>query len=63
MCGAKIPAALYDKYKDNPENHQASIDVASDLCQKLIKGGVGHIHFYTLNRSDLVEAVLKNLSI
>lgn len=61
MCNAKIPAKLHEKFKDNPENAAASIEIATELCQKLIKGGVPHLHFYTLNRSDLVKNILQNL--
>jgi methylenetetrahydrofolate reductase (NADPH) len=61
MCNAKIPQVIRDKYKDNPENPAASIEIATELCQKLIKGGVEHLHFYTLNRADLVKAICANL--
>ena len=32
-------------------------DLAAGLCRTLIEGGVDRLHFYTLNRPDLVADV------
>lgn len=61
MCGAKIPNWLMEKFGDQNENAQISVEVATTMCQKLIKGGVDELHFYTMNRADLTSAVIKNL--
>lgn len=61
MCGAKIPPRLHEIFKDNPENKNASLDVATELCQKLVAGGVEQLHFYTLNRADLTSSIITNL--
>jgi len=61
MCNAKIPAHFHEIFKDNPENKEASVEIASTLCQKLIAGGVEQLHFYTLNRADLTSEIIANL--
>mgnify|MGYP000617873110 CR=1 FL=1 len=65
MCNTEVPKWLSDKYNgldEKPEErNKASIEVTTRLCEELIKGGVGQIHFYTLNRADLTQAVIQNL--
>ncbi len=67
MCGAKIPANfknLFEGLDEKPEErNKVSIEIATDICRKLTDNGVNQLHFYTLNRSDLVQAICKNLNI
>lgn len=66
MCGAKIPEATAVRFEgldDKPEErNKVSIEVATELCQKLINNGIEQLHFYTLNRSDLTKAIVANIS-
>lgn len=64
MCGAKVPADVRQKFEglEGEDINKASIEVATELCRKLILGGVGQMHFYTLNRADLTGEVVKNLT-
>ena len=61
MCGAKIPDWLARNFEGleekHDERHKVSVDAASAICRNLLDGGVEHLHFYTLNRADLVQAV------
>ena len=65
MCGAKIPGEIADKFdglEEKPEERaKVAIDVASDICTKLLAGGVDQLHFYTLNRADLTQGIVKNI--
>jgi len=66
-CGAEIPqwlrARLAD-YGDDLESLRAfGLDVVTELCQRLIDGGVPGIHFYTLNRARATSAICDNLGI
>ena len=67
MCGANIPEAMAKKFtgldEKTEERNKVSIELATDLCRKLEAGGVEQLHFYTLNRSDLVSAICKNLGL
>ena len=64
MCGAKIPASFEKKFGglEGDDFNKASIEVATDICQKLAKGGVQQLHFYTLNRADVTKAICENIS-
>ena len=33
------------------------LDVVSDMCARLLAGGAPGLHFYTMNRADLVGAL------
>ena len=37
------------------------LDVVTQLCERLVAGGVPGIHFYTLNRSPATRAILSAL--
>jgi len=65
LCKSKIPPALdaqLVKYENDPEGAvQFGIEVATKQSEDLIKHSVPGLHFYALNRSHSVAAVLKNL--
>ena len=66
-CGAEIPRwirlRLLD-YKDDPASLRAfGEEVVSDLCAKLLDGGAPGLHFYTLNRAEPTEAILRALNL
>ncbi|MCP4875859.1 MAG: 5,10-methylenetetrahydrofolate reductase [Gammaproteobacteria bacterium] len=56
-CGASVPreyAGLYDKVThDSVAQYELSLQLAVDLCGRLIREGVDHIHLYTLNQTDM----------
>jgi len=67
LCGAKLPArvlAQLDRLADDNEAcHQYGIDLATEMCDELIRYGVPGIHFYTINRVASTRAVMQNLGL
>jgi len=56
-CGAQVPIGTIDDFREWSHDVAASRELAiahcHALCEKLRQEGVGHLHFYTLNQSDL----------
>ena len=67
FCGAEIPRWLrlrLESIADNPLAIKAyGCDVATDLCMKLLLGGAGGLHFYTLNKLEATLSICENLSL
>jgi len=65
MCGAEIPAwirkRLYHYRYDANATLQLGVEIVSQLCHTLLKGGAPGLHFYTLNRSKAVSQILHAL--
>ena len=65
LCGAKIPEDVVrhlESIKDDKEKvTQFGIDLATGQCEELLRRGAPGIHFYVLNKSHVVQAVLENL--
>ncbi len=66
-CGAEIPRWMRKKlesYGDDSESVQAfGLDVVTQLCEKLLAGGVPGLHFYTLNQAAPSLEILKRLGV
>lgn len=66
MCGAIIPDSLrssLSEIKDSAEDVlNFGIDFAVKQANELIEGGAPGLHLYTLNKSNQVEAIIKNLN-
>jgi methylenetetrahydrofolate reductase (NADPH) len=64
-CGAEIPRWMrktMEGYGDDVESVQSfGLDVVTQLCEKLIAGGVPGLHFYTLNQANASLEILKRL--
>lgn len=65
-CGTTIPTWLHDAFdkaiRDDRHDLLATA-VATELCSKLIEGGVEDLHFYTLNKPDLTRDVCHALGV
>ncbi|MFE3836329.1 methylenetetrahydrofolate reductase [NAD(P)H] [Pseudogemmobacter sonorensis] len=65
-CGAKIPPRLDEAFTravgDGREGVYA-LAQCSQLCERLIEGGVEDLHFYTLNRPHLTREVVRALGL
>lgn len=65
MCGATLPQVVIERLeslRDNPGGlEQYGAELCLELSQNLLAGGAPGIHFYTLNKSVQVAAVLKEL--
>ena len=62
-CGATgttIPAhveAAFDNAVRDGTADLLAVATATSLCDRLMQGGVEHLHFYTLNKPDLTRDV------
>ncbi|WP_206443297.1 methylenetetrahydrofolate reductase, partial [Candidatus Protofrankia californiensis] len=65
LSGAAFPADLARRLhavSDDPAAVRAvGVEVAADLCEKLLAGGAPGIHFITLNRSTATREVFHSL--
>ena len=56
-CGASVPDAYRDLFakveQDIEGRYRLAVELAVDLCQRLIREGVEDFHFYTLNQTDM----------
>lgn len=66
-CGAEIPRWLDKKlqgYTDDVESLRSfGIDVVTELCEDLLQGGAPGLHFYSMNLSQSVTQIWKNLDL
>jgi methylenetetrahydrofolate reductase (NADPH) len=65
MCGAEIPRWMAQRmlaYGDDADSiREFAADCVADMCRRLLEGGVGELHFYTLNLAKPTVAVLSRL--
>ena len=66
MSGTDVPQrfrAIVDFFGTDPAAmKQAGIVYASEQIIDLIANGIRHIHVYTMNKPDVAEGIMKNLS-
>lgn len=66
-CGAEIPRWLMKRleaYGDDVESvRQFGVEVVTNMCERLLKGGVPGLHFYTLNNDEVCTQVLRGLGL
>ena len=65
-CGAQVPAKLDEAFATAArDGREALLALAqcTALCDRLMAGGVEDLHFYTLNRPQLVREVVRALGI
>ncbi|MFF5227177.1 methylenetetrahydrofolate reductase [NAD(P)H] [Dactylosporangium sp. NPDC000521] len=67
LSGAPFPPALAARFEQVADDPQAvrrlGIDLASEMCQRLLDEGVPGIHFITLNRSTATREVWQQLGV
>jgi methylenetetrahydrofolate reductase (NADPH) len=65
-CGAGIPAevhAIFGPLEGDPQKTLAAgIEYAVKQCRELLEGGAPGIHFYALNKTHPVDAIVKALT-
>jgi methylenetetrahydrofolate reductase (NADPH) len=69
LSGQAFPTELADRFAeldgDTPEHKRAvrsyGVEVATDMCRRLVAEGVPGIHFITMNRSTATREVYQNL--
>ena len=64
-CGTAVPSGLDAAFAAaGPEGERAlATDLCVDLCRRLVEGGVEDLHFYTLNRPEMVLDVCARLGL
>ena len=66
LSGTYLPArfkAIVDKFGDDPQAmSQAGIAYATEQIIDLIANGIKHIHIYSMNKPEIAEAIMSNLS-
>ncbi|MCG6883300.1 MAG: methylenetetrahydrofolate reductase [NAD(P)H] [Silicimonas sp.] len=66
QCGATIPNHLANAFETAERDGRTELlatAVATQLCTKLLEGGVEHLHFYTLNDPTLTRDVVHALGL
>lgn len=65
-CQASIPNWMFkafDNAEDSGSHDLLAISIATEQCDDLLDHGVDHLHFYTLNKADMVYDVCRALGI
>lgn len=56
-CGATVPShfgPMFERLQgDSQASYRLSVDLATQMCERLLCEGVDHFHFYTLNQTDM----------
>ncbi len=64
-CGAELPRWMRKKFEsfgDDTESIRAfGLDVVTELCERLLKGGAPGLHFYAMNQSTLTTEICRRL--
>jgi methylenetetrahydrofolate reductase (NADPH) len=67
LSGYEVPSEVVERIEragENPDDvHRAGVDVATELCQRLLDAGAPGLHFYTLNRSTATREIYANLGL
>jgi len=62
VCGASIPLELFDRLEAPQADVEAlGVEYAIAQCRELLNAGVPGIHFFVMNQSGPISAILKNL--
>ena len=66
LSGTVLPErfrAILDRFGEDPDAmKQAGIIYATDQIIDLIANGMNHIHIYSMNKPEVAEAIISNLS-
>ena len=64
-CGAEIPRWMRKKFEsfgdDTASIRAFGLDVVTELCERLLKGGAPGLHFYCMNTSALTTEICRRL--
>lgn len=67
LSGAAFPEELQARFAsvaDDPDRvHALGVEVATEMCEELLRAGAPGLHFYTLNRSTSTREVYANLGL
>ncbi len=63
-CGTSVPQWMHDAFgraEDDAASTLLATAIATEQCDALMREGVDHLHFYTLNRPDLTYDICRAL--
>ena len=64
-CGAELPRWMrrkFESFGDDADSIRAfGLDVVTELCERLLKGGAPGLHFYCMNQSALTTEICRRL--
>jgi methylenetetrahydrofolate reductase (NADPH) len=67
LSGCAVPPEVVERIEavaDNPEDvRRMGVQIATELCEKLLAEGAPGLHFYTLNRSTATREIYANLGL
>ncbi len=65
LSGTQVPADILTRFSAVEDDHEAvrklGIEIATDLCEKLLALGVPGLHFYTMNTSSATLEIYRKL--
>lgn len=65
LSGTPVPQAVQERvsrHEANPEQlREAGIEIAVEICQELLAGGVPGLHFYTMNSAVSTKEIVKRI--
>ena len=65
-CGTSVPDWIHERFADVDDAEatiKLGIEIAAQQCQKLLENNVTNLHFYTLNRANVVIGICDALGI
>ena len=66
-CGADLPRWMRKKFEsfgDDSDSIRAfGLDLVTELCERLLKGGAPGLHFYSMNQSVLTREICRRLGL